>query len=43
VEDQRSQLVQALKGLLDEDAAKKEDEDDGAQTPPEQEQKIPQQ
>jgi len=47
VEDQKSKLVQALKGLLNsgEEGAggHAEGEDDGYQSPPEQEQKIPKQ
>jgi hypothetical protein len=44
VEDQKSKLVQALKGLLNHDAdgaGAGDGEDDGYQSPPEQEQKIP--
>ena len=41
VEDQKTKLVQALKGLLNHDGAEGEGEGDGDQSPPEQEQKIP--
>jgi hypothetical protein len=44
VEDQKSKLVQALKGLLNSEGDHGgEAEDDGYQSPPEQEQKIPKQ
>ena len=43
VEDQKSKLVQALKGLLNSEGDQGEAEDDGYQSPPEQEQKIPKQ
>jgi serine/threonine kinase 38 len=41
VEEQKSNLVQAIKSLLDTNEHGHEQEDDGNQSPPEQEQKIP--